>query len=224
MHKHHISAKTLIGLGAWILALGAVAFVSGYLAIALVVIGVVLVFLGVSGREDVQRQIPALGRLPLVEDHQFIVRGLRDDVPPPKSIAIEDRAKQERREVLQLARMLLTELRTCRDRIQRALNTNSGWTSDRALPSQRFHEWSNSPVTASETHTNEALTEFYVWADAMNHDFRGRQSRDVNEMGEVTSNRGLALGGGDQHNLEVGSDLAQRAEAEVQALLPRQDQ
>lgn len=188
MAKKHLPGETALGVGTYLLAIAAALLLSHVLAIVLAVIATLLIIVGLAGSERVQRQAPILGKLPLVEDHRFEVfpHGHVDEMmkravqtaisetisqlPPQASAAtLAERiaGKDERRELLRLARLVHTELATCELRLGQAISVTPKGMK-RPLPSEKYDEWSRSLVTADEFLLNSTLEDFYVWADHIN--------------------------------------------------------
>jgi hypothetical protein len=176
-------------------------------ALVFAIIGVIGVCIGVASTEAAQRQLPGLGKLPLVHDHylQVVPRASITRLPV-------ERAARDDREVLQLGRRLQTELDTCRLRIALAIEARHGWRAAEAPPSSRFEEWSASTETASETKLNKALGAFYIWFDTTNVWMAQRERNEQGNNLYLMLRQGLMLNERTIDGLKTGWDFADRAE------------
>lgn len=196
-------SESWIGIGAWALAIGVGVFLSALLAVLLVVFGAAFVAIGVAGTEAAQRHIPALGHLPLVQDHGFKVVPEHEaaaQTPAPLALPAPGPDLLGRTAILQLGRNLTIELETCRSRLHKAADSGMGWPHSRTLPRAAFDEWSKESPTAHFTKLNESLSQFYVWADDMNHQMHTKETSEINPFMRLP----LSLRDSDVVKLETG--------------------
>jgi hypothetical protein len=111
----------------------------------------------------------------------------------------------DRRELLQRAQAVVTELETCRLRIGEAKAQREAWPMDRQLPAETYNtRWTPSLATADQLQINETLRAFYVWADHMNGKLGARVQREETAIGWEFHGPGRALGEEDLQELNEG--------------------
>lgn len=76
--KRTVRRELFLGVGAYFLALGGGVLIDPGVAIVFVVVGTILIALALAGSESAQRAVPALGRLPFVENQGFVAIGVSE--------------------------------------------------------------------------------------------------------------------------------------------------
>lgn len=212
----HIGTQTWIGTGLWLLALAVDKWVNGPIALVVAIVATVVILLGIAGTETAQRQIPLLGKLPLVQNHAYRAVPMHT-IAPTTTPTEADSAEDERRQLLLLARLVNAELETSRYRLTVAEREEVGWTHDYGLPTERYYNWSHSVLTVDEKTVTEALEGFYQWAYQMNDKMNAREANDRNSIGNELRGLGLGLIPEDLAEIKEGLDRIANAQDHLQA-------
>jgi hypothetical protein len=131
-------------------------------------------------------------------------------------------AHNERRELLGLAQAVKTELETCQHRLYEAKYERHGWYQGRRLPAETYNSrWNASPITADEVAANDALRNFYIWADDMNAKMSERAAAEYRAIGTIMVGKTLTLDDEDLAELKEGGRKIANARAELNALIRR---